>query len=106
LKGKILLRLELGASVLFSPLNTRSCSPLLLHHQQKEWKQATLGDRRLGGILQNVPETWEVRDSQDSKGEILGEMPYSGERELVEPTSSRKTGHQVRDGVAIPQSKL
>jgi hypothetical protein len=22
------------------------------------------------------------------------------------PTSSRKTGHQVRDGVAIPQSKL
>jgi hypothetical protein len=33
-------------------------------------------------------------------------MPYTGERELVEPTSSRNTGHQVRDGVAIPQSKL
>jgi hypothetical protein len=33
-------------------------------------------------------------------------MPYNGERELVEPTSSRKTGHQVRDRVAIPQSKL
>jgi hypothetical protein len=32
-------------------------------------------------------------------------MPYSRERELVESISSRKTGHQVRDGVAIPQSK-
>lgn len=29
-------------------------------------------------------------------------MPYSEERELEEPTSSRKTGHQVKDGVAIP----
>ncbi|KRY62995.1 hypothetical protein T4D_610 [Trichinella pseudospiralis] len=28
------------------------------------------------------------------------------ERELIEPTSSRKTGHQGRDGVAIPQSHL
>jgi hypothetical protein len=32
-------------------------------------------------------------------------MPYSEKRELEEPTSSRKNGHQVRDGVAIPQSK-
>jgi hypothetical protein len=47
-----------------------------------------------------------VRDSQDSKGETLDEMPYIGERELVEPTSSKKTGHQVRDGVSIPLSKL
>jgi hypothetical protein len=31
-------------------------------------------------------------------------MSYSGERKLVEPTSIRKTGHQVRDRVAIPQS--
>jgi hypothetical protein len=31
-------------------------------------------------------------------------MPDSREMELVEPTSSRKTGHQVKDGVAIPQS--
>jgi hypothetical protein len=46
-----------------------------------------------------------VRDSQDSKGGTLDEMPDSGERELIEPTSSRKTGHQVRDGVAILQSK-
>jgi hypothetical protein len=32
-------------------------------------------------------------------------MPYSRERESVEPTSSRKTGHQVKDGVAISQPK-
>jgi hypothetical protein len=48
-----------------------------------------------------------VRDSQDSKGGTLDEMPYSEEeKKLVEPTSSRKTGHQVRNGVAILQSKL
>jgi hypothetical protein len=58
------------------------------------------------GTLQNVPETWEVRDSQESEGGTLDEMPNSRERDHVEPTSSRKTGHQVRDGVAIPQSHL
>jgi hypothetical protein len=49
------------------------------------------------GTSQNVPEPWEVRDSQDSNGGILDEMPYSGEyelvdgeHELVESTSSRK----------------
>jgi hypothetical protein len=47
-----------------------------------------------------------LRDIQDSKGGILDEMPDSRERELVDPTSCRKTWHQVRDGVAIPQSKL
>jgi hypothetical protein len=47
-----------------------------------------------------------VRDSQDSKGGTFDEISDSRERELIEPTSSRKTGHQVRDGVAIPQSKL
>jgi hypothetical protein len=36
---------------------------------------------------------------------VIDEMPCSGERELVEPTSSRKSGHQERDLVAIPQSK-
>jgi hypothetical protein len=55
---------------------------------------------------QNAPETWEVRDSQDSNGGTSDEMPNSGERDLIEPTSSRKTGHQVRDGVAMPQSYL
>jgi hypothetical protein len=58
------------------------------------------------GTLQNVPETWEVGDSQDSKGGTLDEMSYSGGRKLVEPTSSRKAGHQVRDGIAILQSIL
>ena len=53
-----------------------------------------------------ISETWEVRDPKDSKGGTLDEMPDSRERELIEPTSSRKTGHQVRDGVAIPQSHL
>ena len=47
-----------------------------------------------------------MRDSQDSKGRTLDEMPNSRERELIEPTFSRKTGHQVREGVAILQSKL
>jgi hypothetical protein len=36
-----------------------------------------------------------VRDSQDSKGGTLDEMPNSGERELVVSTSSRKIRHQV-----------
>ena len=58
------------------------------------------------GTLQNVPETWEVRESRDSKGGTLDEMPNGRERELIEPTSNRKTGHQVRYGVAIPQSQL
>jgi hypothetical protein len=44
----------------------------------------------------NVPETWAVRDSQDSKGKTLDEMPYSRERELVESISRRKTGHQIQ----------
>jgi hypothetical protein len=37
-------------------------------------------------------------------GGTLDEITYIGERELVEPTSSRKAGHQVKDRVAIPQS--
>ena len=42
------------------------------------------------GTLRNVPETWEVKDLYD--------MPYNREREFADPTSSRKTGHQVREG--------
>ena len=37
---------------------------------------------------------------------MLDEMPDSRERELIEPTSSRKTGHQGRDGVGILQSHI
>jgi hypothetical protein len=40
--------------------------------------------------LKNIPETWEVRESQDSKGETFDEMPYTGEQEIVESTSSKK----------------
>jgi hypothetical protein len=47
---------------------------------------------------------WETLRTQ--REGILDEMSYSVERELIEPTSSRKTGHQVRDEVAIPQSEL
>ena len=39
-------------------------------------------------------------------GGALDEMPGSRERELIEPTSSRKTGHQMGEGISIPQSKL
>jgi hypothetical protein len=34
----------------------------------------------------------------------LDEMPDSKERELIEPTSSRKIGHQVKGRFTIPQS--
>lgn len=50
---------------------------------------------------QYAPETWEVRGSQDSHGENSDEMSANGERELIEPTSSRKIRHQMRDGFVI-----
>jgi hypothetical protein len=46
-----------------------------------------------------------MRDSQDSKVGALDEMPYSGERELIESTSSRKTGHQVKGWGCHPTVK-
>jgi hypothetical protein len=52
-----------------------------------------------------VRETWEVRDSQDSKGGTLDEIPNNGERELIESTSSRKTGHQVEGWRCHPTVK-
>ena len=58
------------------------------------------------GDSRNVPETWEVRDFQDSTGGTLDEMPNSRERELIGHISSWKTGHQMRERFAIPQSKL
>ena len=45
-----------------------------------------LGGKRLSGI----------------KVRPLNEMPDNRKRELIETTSSKKTGRQVRDGVAIP----
>lgn len=46
-----------------------------------------------------------MRHSKYSKGGTLDEITDNREREHTEPTLSRKTGHQVREGVAIPQSK-
>jgi hypothetical protein len=46
---------------------------------------------RWGDPLESTS-TREVRDSQDSKGGTLDEMPYNRERDLIESTSSRKTG--------------
>jgi hypothetical protein len=53
--------------------------------------------------LQDAPETWEVRDSQDSKGGTLDTMPNNRERELIEPTSSRNTGIKRYNWLAIPR---
>jgi hypothetical protein len=64
-----------------------------------------LRKKEVGVGLQNVPETWEVRDSQDSKGGTLDEMPNSGERECVKFTSSRKTGYQVEGWGCHPTVK-
>jgi hypothetical protein len=55
--------------------------------------------------LQNVSETWELRDSEDSKGGTLDVIPDSREREIIELTSSRKVASSEL-GFAIPQSKL
>jgi hypothetical protein len=45
------------------------------------------------GVLKAVSlETWEVRDTQDSKGGTLDEMTYSWERELVESTPVERQG--------------
>jgi hypothetical protein len=44
-----------------------------------------------------APKTWEVRDGQDSEGGPNDEMPNSGERKIIESTTSRRTGHQVEE---------
>ena len=46
-----------------------------------------------------------MRDSKNPKGRTLDEMPNSEERELVEPISSRKTGHQVEGWCCHPTVK-
>lgn len=44
----------------------------------------------VGETLYKLSETWEVRDSQNSKGETLDEMPNSRENGLTVSTSNRK----------------
>ena len=46
-----------------------------------------------------------MRDSQDSKGGTLDEIPYTQEREFVESTSSRETEHQVEGWGCCPTVK-
>ena len=52
----------------------------------------------MGVTLQNVPETWEVKASEDSKGDNLDQLP-DNEREHIELIFSRKIGHQMREGL-------
>jgi hypothetical protein len=63
--------------------------------QQNEWKNETWwGWVGVWNPLESTRDL-EVRDSQDSKGGTLDEMPNSGERELIESTSIRKMGNQA-----------
>jgi hypothetical protein len=70
------------------------------------------GSRKNGNMQPQEVEDWGhlPEYKTDMGGERLSglkdEMPYTGERGLVEPTSSRQIGHQVRNGVTIPQPKL
>ena len=41
---------------------------------------------------QNASETWEVRDSQDSKGGTLDEKPDSRMKKLIKPTFRGRQG--------------
>jgi hypothetical protein len=43
-----------------------------------------------------------VRDSQDSKGGTLDEIPYSGQRELVESTSSKEDKALLGRAMGLP----
>ena len=86
----------LGDSVWSLPLLSLGCfrspgRPASLAVADLLWSLPIVGCRvGDGGTLQNTPETWEVRDSQNSKGGgTLEEVPYCVERELIETTSSR-----------------
>ena len=74
--------------------------------QQKEWNQATSGNRRLGEPFRMHQRPWRSETLRTQRKGTLDEMPYSRERELIESIFIRKTGHQVRNGVAILQSQF
>jgi hypothetical protein len=46
-----------------------------------------------------------VRAFQESKGRTLDKILTSGEREVIESTSSRKTGHPVEGCYCYPTGK-
>ena len=55
--------------------------------------------------MYKVQKALDVRDSQDSKGGILDKVFTSGDREVIESTSSRKTGHAVEVCYCYPTVK-
>ena len=65
-----------------------------------------LGRQVVRRILQNVSETWEVRDSQFSKEPSINKMSNRRDRENIEPTSSRKKDRasNAGEGVRHPHS--
>jgi hypothetical protein len=58
-----------------------------------------------GRTLRNVPETWDLKVSQDSGRGMLDKVPYGGEMEFVESTFKGNTGHQVEGGGCHPMIK-
>ena len=54
--------------------------------------------QKVEGAAPESPEIWELRYSQDLKGESLDEM-LEGKKRKLGSTSNRKTEHQVRDRV-------
>jgi hypothetical protein len=46
------------------------------------------------GTLQNTPETWQVGDSQESKGGTFDEMSDTRERELIEVQQEDRTSSE------------
>ena len=73
--------------------------------QQKEWKHATLGGRRLVYPPECTRDLGGERLSGLKERNLRLNVLQWGEGACREPTSSRKTGHQVRDGLAIPQKQ-
>ena len=71
--------------------------------QQNEWKYAN-SEGGSWGTLYKVQKALDVRDSQNSKGGILDKV-FSGDREVIESTSSRKTGHAVEVCYCYPTVK-
>ena len=55
--------------------------------------------------MYKVQKALDVRDSQNSKGGILDKVFTSRDREVIESTSSRKTGHAVEVCYCYPTVK-
>ena len=60
----------------------------------------------MGRSLWKVPETWKVRDSQDTLGVTLAQMPKIGRRNLKSLPPVDRQGLKWRDRVTNLQSKI